>query len=144
MKLNDKTFKIGKLTCRRQELGLNLKLQVSLATPWSLGPGLVRSSSPSGYILPRCPPVANGLGFSFLFQSVIWVTPMSLMFCFFQPVSICWAEYVAANVYLKRRLSKTISFLPKLCTRRSHKTLWNEVKDTSAYLWVSTWLIQLQ
>ena len=38
-------------------------------------PRLVRSSSPSGYILPRSPPVAYWVGFFIFFQSVFWETP---------------------------------------------------------------------
>ena len=37
-------------------------------------PRLVRSSSPSGYILPRSPPVAYWVGFFVFFQSVFWET----------------------------------------------------------------------
>ena len=38
-------------------------------------PRLVKSSSPSGYILPRSPPVAYWVGFFIFFQSVFWETP---------------------------------------------------------------------
>ena len=76
-------------------------------------PRLVRFSSPSGYILPRSPPVEYWVGFFIFFQSVFWETP------YWTSTSKSWTNLET----LSSKSEQKLNFMTKVHLPNLHQTV---------------------